>query len=170
MKIGIVIAISLIVGLLLMASAESEISPEIETELTVPVGSIIMYNGSQDDFTQWGDLISDMRFHICDGTNYTVNLKGRFIVSADFEDNEYDEVGETGGSSSVTLTLNEIPSHRHTYADWYPAFRTYNAINGATNLCDAIAIRNTNTGYSGGGQAHENRPQFTVVIFIQRMS
>ena len=48
---------------------------------------------------------------LCDGNNGTPNLVDRFIVGAG---STYD-VGATGGSNTVTLTTNQIPSHTHTF-------------------------------------------------------
>lgn len=42
------------------------------------------------------------------------NLKGRTIVGFNSTDGNYDAIGETGGSKTVTLTTNELPSHSHT--------------------------------------------------------
>jgi microcystin-dependent protein len=60
---------------------------------------------------------------ICNGSSYvppsggsavqTLNYIDRFIVGAG---GNY-SVGDTGGSDSVTLTLNEIPAHNHSVTD-----------------------------------------------------
>lgn len=46
---------------------------------------------------------------LCDGNNNTPDLRNRFIVGAG---SSY-SVGNTGGSDSVTLTTEQIPSHTH---------------------------------------------------------
>lgn len=68
---------------------------------TIPVGGIIMWSGSTASIpTGWA---------LCNGTNGTPNLLDRFIVGAG---SGYG-VGATGGASSVTLSINEMPSHNH---------------------------------------------------------
>jgi len=52
-------------------------------------------------------------WYLCDGTNGTPNLTDRFIVGAG---SSY-SVGGSGGSSSVTLTTNNLPAHTHTLTD-----------------------------------------------------
>ncbi len=72
----------------------------------VPVGSIIMWSGSPAQAA----LIPN-NWRLCDGTNGTPDLRDRFIVGAG---NTFD-IGDTGGSSSVTLTASNIPEHSHQF-------------------------------------------------------
>jgi microcystin-dependent protein len=46
---------------------------------------------------------------LCDGTNGTPDLRGRFILSSG---SSY-TVGQTGGESDVTLSTAQMPSHTH---------------------------------------------------------
>jgi len=68
---------------------------------TVPSGGIIM----------WSGLISAIPtgWALCDGNNTTPDLRDRFIVGAGSTYSRND----TGGTNSVTLTENEMPSHNH---------------------------------------------------------
>ncbi len=67
-----------------------------------PVGSIVMWSGSISSIPSgWA---------LCDGNNGTPNLKNRFVVGAG---NQY-FVGATGGANSVTLSIDQMPSHKHT--------------------------------------------------------
>jgi len=50
---------------------------------------------------------------ICDGTNSTPNLTGRFIVHADADAAGTYNVGDTGGSNTVTLAEANLPGHTH---------------------------------------------------------
>ncbi|MCE7991050.1 MAG: hypothetical protein HEP71_03685 [Roseivirga sp.] len=137
----------------------------------VPSGAIVMWSGSAAAIPAgWA---------LCDGTNSTPDLRGRFIVGLDPSDPEYDTIGETGGQKEVTLTTSEIPSHSHgnrvntgyggsqSAANTYPAGRTYAASayrslrNPSTNYTNTNEIVAT-----GGGQAHENRPPYFALAFI----
>ena len=51
----------------------------------------------------------DTGWHICDGTNGTPDLRGRFILGA----SDGHAVGSTGGEENHTLNVNEMPSHTH---------------------------------------------------------
>lgn len=58
-----------------------------------------------------GGVASDIPngWHLCDGTNGTPDLRGRFIVGAG---NTY-SVGDSGGVDEVTLTTEQMPQHNH---------------------------------------------------------
>lgn len=50
---------------------------------------------------------------ICDGTNGTPNLTGQFVVHADADAAGTYNVGDTGGSNTVTLAETNLPGHTH---------------------------------------------------------
>ena len=71
------------------------------TQLSMPVGSIIMWNGSIASIPKGWVL--------CNGANGTPDLRNRFPVGAGGSYN----VGARGGLDQVTLTENQMPSHSH---------------------------------------------------------
>ena len=104
-------------------------------------------------------------FVLCDGNNNTPNLSGRFVVGYDASNNDYD-VNYTRRSESVTLTVNQIPAHTHTYIDQYVAIDNgYRPWPASNNDC---AARNINSGSTGGGQSHENRPPYYALCYIMK--
>ena len=116
-------------------------------------GMIMMYTGSTAP-SGWA---------ICNGQNGTPDLRDRFIVGAG---SAY-SIGNTGGQNSVTLTVNQIPAHTHTYE------RTDVGINvndrpwpASNNDCD---MTTQNTSSTGGGQSHENRPPYYALMFIVKL-
>ena len=66
----------------------------------MPIGSIIMFNGLASEIPEG--------WNICDGTNGTPNLIGKFIKASSTS-------GETGGSDEIQLTIDNLPSHTHTF-------------------------------------------------------
>ena len=101
-------------------------------------------------------------FVLCDGNNNTPDLRDRFIVGAG---SAYSP-GDTGGANSVTLTVNQIPAHTHTYIDQYVVIDNgYRPWPASNNDC---AQRNVNSGSAGGGQSHENRPPYYALCFIMK--
>ena len=67
----------------------------------MPVGGIIMWSGTIATIpTGWA---------LCDGTNGTPNLTGRFVVHADADSSGTYNVGASGGSADVTLTASQVP-------------------------------------------------------------
>ena len=72
---------------------------------SMPVGSIIMFNGKAEEIPSgWA---------ICNGENGTPNLIDRFILGSTY-------CGGMGGKSQVTLSVSQLPPHRHKVAKcWY---------------------------------------------------
>ena len=140
-----------------------------------PIGGIIMWSGSIASIpTNWA---------LCNGSNGTPDLRDRFIVGAG---NSYNP-NNTGGANTVTLSINEMPSHNHGINDPGHAHTTYTVLaNGTWNGGnDDLAVgrsgsnRNGGTSsnatnisiqYSGGGAAHENRPPYYALAYIMRTS
>jgi len=71
-----------------------------------PIGGIILWSGSVDYIP--------INWSLCDGTNGTPDLRNSFIVGAGtgISPSNY-SVGAQGGSSIVTLTDNNLPTHTH---------------------------------------------------------
>lgn len=69
---------------------------------TIPTGMISLWYGSI------GSVPSG--WYLCDGSNGTPDLRDRFIIGAG---SSY-AVSATGGTSSVTLSTSNMPSHTHT--------------------------------------------------------
>ena len=175
-----------------------------------PVGSIIAYvpgyftNGNNAGFTYRmvsantvaavNALLNPSGWYVCNGAALNDAGSGIFNGAGRYLPNLTDDrffmgdtvAGGVGGSSTMahthttgdhTLTIDEIPSHRH----------SYNAV--ATNTSNPWTIAQTgnfsipssqNTGYTGGGGAHnhgptggasntENRPSYLSCFYIMRV-
>ena len=114
----------------------------------VPTGGIIMWSGASVP-GGWS---------LCDGTNSTPDLRDRFIVSS----GSVYSIGDTGGVNSVTLTVDQIPAHTHTA----PPTGTGTPPGGVGRSSGNESA--TNTGSTGGGQSHENRPPYYALAFIMK--
>lgn len=66
----------------------------------IPKGSIIMFNGAASEIPEG--------WHICDGTEGTPNLIGKFIKAES-------ESGKTGGKSEIEILEENMPRHTHTF-------------------------------------------------------
>ena len=120
----------------------------------VPSGAIIMWSGAANAIPTG--------YVLCNGSNNTPDLRNRFIVGAG---SAYSP-GDTGGADSVTLTVDQIPAHTHTYIDQYVVINNgYRPWPANNNDC---AARNVNSGSAGGGQSHENRPPYYALCFIMK--
>ncbi len=137
----------------------------------MPPGGIIMWSGSIASIPDgWG---------LCNGLNDTPDLRNRFIVGAG---SSY-EVDVTGGENSVTLTESRMPAHTHgpgTYSGNIDAHYGGDASGGDTNVVTMIWETVTNTppgvsinggesGETGGGLSHENRPPYYALAYIMKL-
>lgn len=123
-------------------------------DAAIPVGGIIMWSGSIDSIPAgWA---------LCDGRNGTPDLRDRFIVGAG---REY-SVGDTGGAKEVTLTVDQIPPHSHTYRGNTSTQPGRGPVSGAGHPL----FGNMDTSQTGGGQPHENRPPYYALAYIMRVA
>ncbi len=121
-----------------------------------PVGSIYMSVNSTSPSTLFG------------GT--WVQLKDRFLLGAG---DTYTN-GKTGGAAEVTLTVNQMPSHRHSTAQEYVSengnsFDDYTVQSDHLSPTEAESKYYPNyTDYTGGGKAHNNMPPYLTVYMWKR--
>lgn len=119
-----------------------------------PVGSIYMSVNSTSPATLFGGTWQQLenRFLLGAGSSYTA--------------------GATGGEAEHTLTINEMPSHRHDLA-----YGGTQRSSGTWNLMDQRQTDWSGSTYwrygnyindAGGDQAHNNMPPYLVVYMWQR--
>lgn len=112
--------------------------------------------------SMWHGLIANipLGWVLCDGTNSTPDLRGRFVRGAPAAT----EAGGTGGADTHTLTTAEMPAHTHTASNQNTLYGVENSANhSATNH-----VTNGNTGSTGGGNAHNNMPAYYAILFIMK--
>ena len=131
-------------------------------------------------------------WYLCNGSNGTPDLRGRFVVGYSNTDSDYD-VGDTGGAKDVILSAAQMPNHAHyfstttsggdhvhQYIDQYvvinAGYRPWPANNNDcqqrnVNTSGSGAHSHTVTGTTnqeGGGAAHENRPPYYALCYIMK--
>ena len=85
-------------------------------------------------------------------------------------------LGQTGGTETVTLTSNQLPSHKHTYFASSAPNTSSSPINNALPTRTSRPIYATESpdlqmnsgviGNTGGGQSHNNLQPYQVVNFL----
>lgn len=140
----------------------------------IPIGGIILWSGALPSLPD--------SWKLCDGNNGTIDLRDKFIVCSGGLYN----TGATGGATTVTLNVNEIPAHSHEITD--PGHsHDINIPNGtdsnvpgggsqsvskplATQGETAGATTGITINQTGGGGAHENMPPYYALAYIMRIS
>lgn len=152
----------------------------------IPKGSIIMFNGLSSEIPDG--------WHICDGTDGTPNLTGKFIKASDTS-------GETGGKSTIQILEENMPKHTHTFvrnqvttsesgAHTHTIRGKYGKYDNANNIecletgletdlittsqsgahTHTIDMSTTQLSYQGEGKPIEFEPLYYSLIYIMKMS
>ena len=104
-------------------------------------------------------------------------IKDRFLLSAG---NSY-TAGSTGGEATHTLTVDEMPSHRHSSDSYQYGYPSDSSITAKDDYCTWVnrgtingnAPATTDSGWiktsqAGGSQPHNNMPPYLTVYMWKR--
>lgn len=129
----------------------------------LPKGAIIMWSGS------WNEI--PVGFALCNGNNGAAingvtipDLRGRFIVGGNSGDTDFAAAGQTGGSKTHTLTVEEIPSHSHNVN--VPGRGAKNVKGGSNDHWHLDNDNTIPTESTGGGQPFKHLPPYYVMAFL----
>lgn len=104
----------------------------------VPAGMIMMWSGALDSVPDgWA---------LCDGSNGTPDLRTTFIMGA----SSSVAPGTTGGSNSLTLTVDQLPSHTHSASASSAGSHTHGASTGS-------AGSHTHSASTGSAGSHSHK-------------
>ena len=132
-------------------------------------------------------------WYLCNGSNGTPDLRGRFVVGYHDGNGDYD-VNDTGGAESVTLSTSQIPSHSHAFSGSGSSSHSHSfTVNneysqlfhpkqsmiargenksgtesyGTSSATVSLSISGT-TSSAGSGGSHENRPPYYALCYIMK--
>lgn len=151
---------------------------------TLPIGSIVAFasdtipngwllcDGSVVSRTTYSELFNAIGLnYVEDGVEWLdeerfplPNAKGRTLVGKDSTDTDFNKLGKTSGEKTHTLTVDEMPSHKHSMnfgdsAGGDGSGFVYSSTSGNNN----VFMLET-----GGGQAHNNlQPSLTLNYIIK---
>lgn len=111
----------------------------------------------KDDYPMLYDVLDAT--YIVSGTQFRVpDMRDRVPVG---EGNNY-AVDDSGGADSVTLTVDQIPAHDHSWSQY-----TFGIDIESVGVPDPTGVGQPQlpqtTGLTGGGQSHENRMPYRAV-------
>jgi hypothetical protein len=129
---------------------------------TIPVGGIILWSGAITAIPSG--------WRLCDGNGGTPDLRDRFVVGAG---SGY-AVGTKAGSSSVTLSVNNLPAHSHRISDldrtgnpdgWRDGGRHY----WRNASYQGHGDQGKQTDNTGGNQPFSILPPYYALAYIMRV-
>lgn len=137
----------------------------------VPEGYVLC-DGSQVSIAEYPELykaIGDKYNTASTKAGYisVPDLRGRFVVGVDPNDPDYSSIGNTGGEKRHQLTVNEMPSHTHSYDRIRIETRKWG--DNADNRTHPFYDLGAQTGSTGGNQPHENRPPYYVLAYVMKV-
>lgn len=101
------------------------------------------------------------------GGTWSAFATGRTLVGIDAGQTEFDTVMETGGAKTHTLTVDEMPAHRHTLN-----VRTSSTAGSANPMAGSVSgaagTQATSIDNTGGGAAHNNLQPYIVTYMWRR--
>lgn len=162
--------------------AYTKLYPRISNDI-LPVGSIQMWAGTLDNFDDTGLGVNIMSgWALCNGQNGAVDLRGRFVVGYDKDDNDYKKIGNRGGSANVTLDISQLPAHRHVSESGAGiGGLVKRSVSGTSTTAGSIDAVGSGTDPNvvsapeqdnlvGEDKPHENRPPFYTLAYIQKVT
>jgi microcystin-dependent protein len=139
--------------------------------IAFPRGMIVIWNGLATSVPSgWA---------LCDGNNGTPNLKGRFVLGVDDNNDKYRTVGvSAGGTETNTLTVAQLPAHNHSFLlqkdsqnshNWKGVTRGINTGNRESSEIDTNTDGQKIIKETGEGKPVNNMPPYLVLAYIMKL-
>lgn len=106
------------------------------------------------------------------GFTWEMISQGRVPVGLDTSDTDFNEIGKTGGEKQHTLTVNEIPSHKHnvSFSTQLGNAEQRLALGSNSGITGITGVYGTPTVNSGGDKPHNNLQPYIVMAFWKRIA
>lgn len=104
------------------------------------------------------------------GGTWELYSQGQVLIGVDPDDTDFNEAGKMGGENSVTLTTNQLPSHRHIIT------RVTNAVKGSGTLARPVLSTETSFDWGlttesiGGDASHYNQMPYITCYVWRRVN
>ena len=141
----------------LSAETLNQLQTNIETAISEVLNQVYPIGRGFIDFTN-----TDFSNYL--GFTWERELVGLTPIGIDETDTDFNTIGKTGGEKSHTLTIEEMPKHRHdmNYGDSLGGDGTGYAYSGTIGSGPAAML------YAGSNQPHNNLPPYKVVAYWKR--
>lgn len=126
----------------------------------VPIGLIAI----------WGKPATEP---IPEGWRECIDLRGRFPLGWNPDDEDFSELGKVSGEKSHTLTIEEMPEHHHkqgseSLRNFFGGGMMHNDFRKTYPQGNAdYSWSQQNTSTTGGNQPHNNMPPYRIIKYIE---
>lgn len=138
------------------------------SSIQFPRGIIVAYHPKPEE---GGVITPPDGWVLCDGNNGTPDLRGRFILG--YNGPEGRNTGRlerryrsAGGVETVTLTIEQMPKHKHTIRNMNGCCNSSGNQHGTWQHGSNDATKDTEE--AGNNQPHENMPPYVALAFIMK--
>jgi len=140
---------------------------KIPTNMVLYDGRAINIADYPKAYAVWGTMYNTANGKTTPAGQFRIpDLSAMFLVGYTPLDDDYKEVGITGGKKMVSLTADQNGEHDHTYGRLYKFDRGVDT-GGYGYRVDRE--ENSVTDKSGKGSPHENRPPYFTIAYIGRI-
>ncbi len=142
-------------------------------EANIASGIIVMWSGAISTIPSG--------WVICDGNNSTPNLTDRFVIHADADSGGTNNPDDTGGASTVSLSIANLPAHTHgaegDHSHTIQKGQNFSTGGDYWTPASAAGSNGNPTGNDGGhthdsvgsGTAHANRDKYYALAYIMKI-
>lgn len=92
-------------------------------------------------------------------------LKGKICLGLDEKDKDFNTIGKTGGEKTHTLTIDEMPSHNHTWAGGLKEGALVSDYPRRAGNSEYKSFQN-GINYTGGNKAHNNMQPYEITGYM----
>ena len=138
------------------------------TTFTIPKGTIVMFNKGSDYIP--------IGWNMCDGTNGTPDLRGRFVLGSNPASNrntslKVNDMADQGGTETKILTIENMPKHTHSFDK--ASVNSMRSISGGfedkRHFLQDLQYPTTQTGITGSSTGFDMRPPYYVLTYIMKI-
>jgi hypothetical protein len=143
------------------------------SNLSFPTGMIMIWYPQDDAVTSLNGLQKNIPagWAICDGSNGTPDLRGRFVLMAQDVIPSGAPAGSTvhpimskGGEQTHVLTVAEMPEHTHASAAVGAI-----GVSIGSNPFNSYPPPSGQSGKAGGNAPHNNMPPYYTLVYIMKL-
>ena len=130
----------------------------------IPSGGIIIWSGAANAIPSG--------WYLCNGSNGTPNLSGRFVVGYSASDSDYD-VGDTGGAKTDTVTISgsdtvNISASGSGSVAFGPNGTGTASRAGSSSATVSITVSGSDTVNISGSDTVNTRPPYYALCYIMK--